>query len=91
MSFRLISQYRNSLMGFAILWIIVYHFYLVIQPIDQSVFPVRIGYGGVDIFLLLSGLGLYYSYTVGGGIFKEVLLQETYSSFTCVLDSCNSI
>lgn len=71
MSFRLISQYRNSLMGFAILWIIVYHFYLVIQPIDQSVFPVRIGYGGVDIFLLLSGLGLYYSYTVGGVSLKR--------------------
>ena len=66
-----VSQYRSPLMGFAILWIIVYHFYLVIQPIDQSVFPVRIGYGGVDIFLLLSGLGLYYSYTMGGVSLKR--------------------
>lgn len=63
----IVSKYRSPLMGFAISWIIVYHYYLVIQPINLSVFPVRIGYGGVDIFLLLSGLGLYYSYTMRGG------------------------
>lgn len=70
-------------MGFAISWIIVYHYYLVIQPINLSVFPVRIGYGGVDIFLLLSGLGLYYSYTMRGGerIFITRDLFEFYQRF----------
>lgn len=79
----IVSKYRSPLMGFAISWIIVYHYYLVIQPINLSVFPVRIGYGGVDIFLLLSGLGLYYSYTMRGGegIFITRDLFEFYQRF----------
>ena len=68
-------------MGFAISWIIVYHYYLVIQPINLSVFPVRIGYGGVDIFLLLSGLGLYYSYTMRGGGKKGIFITRDLFEF----------
>lgn len=47
-------------MGFAILWIIFFHAKLQTDsPIAK--FVLEIGYGGVDIFLFLSGFGLYYS------------------------------
>lgn len=61
-NYKFISTYRTQLMGFAILWVVFYH-----STINLSVVPIldpikSIGYGGVDVFLLLSGLGLYYAY-----------------------------
>ncbi len=65
----LLSKYRTELMGFSIIWVMFYHSYL-----DGMVFPKKLGipsilnfilkHGacGVEIFLLLSGLGLYYSF-----------------------------
>lgn len=59
-SLNLISKYRSALMGFAILWIMFFHAELQTDsPIAK--FVLEIGYGGVDIFLFLSGFGLYYS------------------------------
>lgn len=60
-SYNLISRYRTQLMGLAMLWVLFYHMSITVH------FPIlshlkQIGYGGVDIFLMLSGLGLYYSY-----------------------------
>lgn len=57
----LLSKYRSQLMGFATIWIAFYHmslvFYIpVISEIRWS------GYGGVDIFLLVSGIGIYFSW-----------------------------
>lgn len=47
-------------MGFAILWVMLFHAKLQVNnPIIDFVF--NIGYGGVDIFLFLSGFGLYCS------------------------------
>lgn len=51
-------------MGVAILWVILFHcisFYELIPSSNLLPFFCRIGYGGVDIFLLLSGFGLYYA------------------------------
>ena len=47
-------------MGFAILWIMLFHLRV---PTDLAVidFIRSVGYGGVDIFLFLSGFGLYFS------------------------------
>ncbi|MDU1889271.1 MAG: acyltransferase [Dysgonomonas sp.] len=58
-----ISKHRTVLMGVAILWIVLYHsgfqcFPFCCQPMR---FIQDSGYGGVDIFLFLSGFGLYYS------------------------------
>ncbi len=57
----LISKNRNLVMGIAILWIVFYHS----QPQNLPLFikfPLfSIGFGGVDIFLFLSGFGIYYS------------------------------
>lgn len=60
------SLFRSEMMGLAILWVMAFH--LVSKGKDFFDFgflnPILgIGYGGVDIFLFLSGLGLYYSYT----------------------------
>lgn len=60
-SFKLedISTYRSELMGWAILWIMALHFtFTQIKPIG---FIAQYGFAGVDIFMLVSGLGLYYS------------------------------
>lgn len=53
-----ISAYRKSLMGFAILLVLFYHFGFHTPPFNLLA---RFGYVGVDIFMFLSGFGLYYS------------------------------
>ena len=67
-SLSLLSSYRGALMGIAIIWVMLYH----LGNIDVSVISVifGVGYGGVDIFLFLSGFGLYFSMSKSwGGIF----------------------
>ena len=56
----LLSKHRNSIMGFAILWIMLFHIPKLsgFKPFD---FIQSIGYGGVDIFIFLSGFGLYFA------------------------------
>ncbi len=57
----LLSQYRGELMGLAMLWIMLFHAYelrfgvLLLDGLKAA------GFAGVDIFLLLSGTGLYVS------------------------------
>lgn len=62
-----LSKYRSELMGLAILWVVLFH-----SPLNLNFFPIGIlnktfsfikatGYGGVDIFLLVSGMGIYNS------------------------------
>lgn len=54
-----ISKYRSELMGFAILWIMTYHFSFFQIPFLDSI--TQFGYAGVEIFMLVSGYGLYCS------------------------------
>lgn len=59
----LISRYRTQLMGFAMICIMYRH-----SDFNDTVVPFilrflrRSGYGGVDIFFLLSGIGIYFAY-----------------------------
>ena len=55
----ILSEYRSSLMGFAILYIMFFHLEGHCPYIHSHFFI--LGNTGVEIFLLLSGLGLYYS------------------------------
>ena len=60
----LLNQHRKALMGFAILWITLYH--CIAGPVTALGIPVlapvlNYGWLGVDIFLFLSGIGLYFS------------------------------
>lgn len=55
-----ILKYRGELMGLAILWVMLYH-----TNIETGIGFLNgmklAGYGGVDIFLFVSGMGIYYS------------------------------
>lgn len=54
-----ISTYRSELMGWAILWIMMLHFtFTQIKPFG---FLAQYGFAGVDIFMLVSGFGLFFS------------------------------
>lgn len=72
----LINRYRSPIMGFAALWIMFFHLW---QPLFADGAPMalfyaenvtkRLGFEGVDIFFLLSGMGLTYSvgkHSLGG-------------------------
>ncbi len=54
-----IKNYRTELMGIAMIWVILYHLHPQNNLLNKLT---SIGYGGVDIFLLVSGFGLVYSY-----------------------------
>lgn len=65
--FELLTKYRIPLMGFAALWIFLFHGWNLIFTEYRLLslgerFVRRIGFCGVDIFLLLSGIGMVYSW-----------------------------
>ena len=58
------KQSRNYLCSFAIIWIMLFHAYYMrfdAFPLNISNIFFNIGYFGVDIFILLSGIGNYFS------------------------------
>lgn len=69
--FQLLSRYRGAIMGIAAIWILVFHKWiqLTVDPADGSFelinflekFIKKIGFCGVDIFLMLSGIGLTFA------------------------------
>ena len=64
MNFSLVLKYRTELMGIATLWVMLFHYGNIGIPIIDDLRI--IGYGGVDIFLFLSGIGL--SFSIKGGV-----------------------
>lgn len=63
----LLSRYRAELMGIATLWVTFFHSPIVAPAWMPSFIaePIEIikalGYGGVDLFILVSGIGIYQS------------------------------
>ena len=54
-----ISTFRSELMGWAILWIMMLHFtFTQIKPLG---FVAQFGFAGVELFILVSGFGLFLS------------------------------
>ena len=54
-----VSTYRSQLMGWSILWIMALHFrFISLKPFG---FVAQYGFSGVEIFMFVSGLGLYHS------------------------------
>ena len=54
-----ISNYRSELMGWAIVWVMMLHFsFNQIKPLG---FIAQYGFAGVEIFMMVSGLGLYFA------------------------------
>ena len=59
MIYKDISTYRSEIMGWSILWIMMLHFtFHQIKPLG---FVAQYGFAGVDMFLFVSGFGIYYS------------------------------
>ena len=56
-----LSNYRDPLKGIAILWVCLFHARLGLENVPVIGPLQSIGYLGVDIFLLLSGMGLAHS------------------------------
>lgn len=72
--FLLQSHYRSALMGFAALWIYIFHEWQTVsgehlRALWVETFVTRIGFCGVDIFLFLSGIGITYSIVKSKNIF----------------------
>ena len=63
MRWNLLSKYRSELMGIACLWVMLHHNYFGWPDSLESLERFAL-YGnlGVDIFLLLSGVGLYHAW-----------------------------
>ncbi len=66
-TYGLVSRYRGELMGFAALWVVLFHSFIrlpdwlpgwLYEPLNLFQ---TFGYGGVDIFLFVSGIGIYQS------------------------------
>jgi len=56
-----LSRFRSELMGLAILWVMLFHayeFHFNCLPLDAWK---ATGFAGVDVFILLSAMGLYVS------------------------------
>lgn len=71
MEIKKIFKYRNIWMAFAILWIMLFHSSININSVIFNEIK-KIGYGGVDIFLLASGLGCYFSLEKDSDIYNFI-------------------
>lgn len=60
--YALFSKYRSELMGFASLWVMLFHAFHLHPEFAPLKFFKSLGYAGVDIFILLSGMGLCMSF-----------------------------
>ena len=68
-SIELINKYRGQIMGISALWIIVFHTWYRLAVPETSpkllyyaeLAVTKLGYFGVDIFFLLSGICLLYT------------------------------
>lgn len=65
-TWQLISKYRQAIMGIAIIGIVLFHYYEDLVRMKFTINPIVkiFSYGnlGVDMFLFISGVGLYFSY-----------------------------
>ena len=86
LTYEIVSKYRTLLMGIAIITILIFHFVEDCHSANHNyeglirLYKICIGSSGVDIFLLLSGFGLYYSFK------KNNNIKEFYTKrFTKIL------
>lgn len=63
-SLELLSKYRSEIMGFAITWIFLAHIFPYETNCGYDILKIGayFGYAGVDIFLFISGFGLYHGF-----------------------------
>jgi len=99
---RLISRYRSALMGFAQLWIVLLHCWLLIVPNRPVLGAIEAfirwhGTVGVEIFFFLSGTGLTYAIRKGSlrsfylGRLRRVLLPYWIMVFVYTVSGHHSL
>lgn len=71
-SLKPLSTYRPQLMGVAMLYIMIFHTTTMKVTYSSQIVSTIIGSGylGVDIFMLLSGLGISYALSKNEGVFR---------------------
>lgn len=74
--YQLLSQYRSELMGIAMLWVMLFHAYEFHFGVPALDAVKQLGFGGVDMFILLSGLGLYGSIVRRREAFPQYFLRR---------------
>ena len=79
-----ISKYRTPLMGLATIWVSLFHFRCVMGVSPFGLFD-AMGYGGVDIFLFLSGFGLYVGYKNDIKYFYKRRFLRIYPTYILVI------
>ena len=72
MTYSLLSKYRSELMGVAMLWVMFFHAFDLNMGHPLLEWFRAAGFGGVDIFILLSSMGLAMSLS---------RREQDYSSF----------
>lgn len=84
LNFGSFSYFRNAIYGFAALWIVIFHgvlLYNIRSEFDPSIRLIRdsidMGNIGVDVFVFLSGICLYFSYSkkpkLGSFYYKRIV------------------
>ena len=93
-SWNILSKYRDELYGFSIIWIILFHGIILknlslSSNLDFLTKCIRGGNCGVEIFLLLSGIGLYYSFEKNNSILNFYIkrIKRILFSFIVVIGS----
>lgn len=61
MNLDLLSKYRTQLMGIAIIGVVLFHSTFPVEYYSLLGFIKHNGYGGVEVFFLLSGFGIYFA------------------------------
>lgn len=57
-----LSRYRGEIYGISILWIVLYHAFMIKYEWPAYLAFLKCGLAGCDVFLFLSGISLYFSY-----------------------------
>lgn len=87
-SLRLISEERGALMGLSIIWIMFFHSYYAVGRFQIISNLKRHGNMGVDFFLFLSAIGLFYSLTANNNVlkfYKKRILRILPATVICLL------
>lgn len=76
MSYRVLSKYRPELMGAAMLWVMLFH----ARDLDFGILSLNLirsaGFGGVDIFIMLSAVGLVMSLSAREQEFSQFMKRR---------------
>ena len=87
MTYDLFSKHRSKIMAVSIIMIIIFHYFEDVTlylngNIFSKVWMRLVGSFGVEIFLFLSGMGLYFSYTKNRNI--KLFYKKDISKHYCL-------